>query len=209
MNPFVGVSAGIVSVAVSGDDAVVTGARVAAVRGREEWSTPAERHRRRLLRRPDDRAAHLAARTLVREAVADLTGAVAGDVAIANLCPGCGSTDHGRPHVVGDPRVHVSLAHSRSHVAAVAAWHPCGIDVEDVDARAVPERAFTDAERSWLAAPTNAAGQVRRDLVLWTRKEALVKAGAGSMGDLAGLECAAAAGLLATVHGLTLRTFPA
>lgn len=143
-----------------------------------------ERARYERLSRPENRAAFLAARALAARCVAVLvddgvaheaTDLESTGVRFTQTCPECRRVGHGRPRVPGIPGMHVSWSHSRGHVAAVASWATCGIDVEEVRALPVPERAFAPRERAWLSTRKDPA---RAYLRLWTRKEALVKCGA-------------------------------
>ncbi|WP_051681692.1 4'-phosphopantetheinyl transferase superfamily protein [Cellulomonas sp. HZM] len=142
--------------------------------------TPAERTRRDRLVHPADRAAFTAAHVLVRECAATALGIEAHDVDLVQRCDTCGARGHGRPALADRPDVGVSLSHTRGWVAAIAALRAgsgpvrVGIDVELV--RPVPASAFSVRERRWLRGrPENDA------TALWTRKEALVKSGAGSL----------------------------
>lgn len=137
------------------------------------------RHAR--LARAEDRRAYLAAHLLVRDCVAELLSGTRAAVVIGSRCPGCGAEGHGRPHVVGDSDLHVSLSHSRGHVAAAAAYVPCGIDVEAVPAR-WPASALSVAERAWVGEQSDPAASFTR---LWVRKEALAKGGHGSLAGAA------------------------
>jgi 4'-phosphopantetheinyl transferase len=149
--------------------------------------TPYEKERHDRLREARDRAAYLAAHILVRTCAAELLGTAPESVELAQACPGCGRTDHGRPYVVGAPAVHVSLSHTRGWVAAVAADGPCGVDIEHVRpvSPAVPRRVLSAAEQSWVAAQPD---PTRSFTTLWARKEALVKAGVGSIDDAARID---------------------
>lgn len=144
----------------------------------EDW----ERRRNDALVNPADRASHLAAHLLVRACVAGLTGDEAADVRLAQRCPGCASEEHGRPYVVGSPQLHVSLSHSRRHVAAVASYDVCGIDVEDVPRR-WPAAALSSREAAWVGEQPDETAAFTR---LWVRKEALAKAGHGALADASG-----------------------
>jgi phosphopantetheinyl transferase (holo-ACP synthase) len=81
--------------------------------------------------------------------------------------------------------VHVSLSHTQGAVAAAAAYHPIGIDIE----RVRPIRGL-DGLASMVLAPgerrmlDSACDPVSTLLCLWTRKEALIKAGFTSMAHL-------------------------
>lgn len=164
--------------------------------------TGAERARRDRLREPADRASYVAAHVLVRRCAAELLGVAVETVVVAQTCPDCGRDGHGPPRVVDAPEVRLSLSHARGVVAAVAAYGACGIDVEPVPDRPLPAAALTPGETAWLAGRPDA---LRAAGELWTRKEALVKAGAGRLDDLATLGVATPSdGLLdvvATRHG--------
>lgn len=149
--------------------------------------TPTEQARHDRLRAERDRHAYLAAHRLVRVCAADLLAAAPTDVELAQQCPECRLTDHGRPYVLGAPEVHVSLSHTRGWVAAMASDAPCGVDIEQVRevSAGVPRRVLTAAEQAWVADQDD---PTRAFAVLWARKEALVKAGVGSIDDAARLE---------------------
>lgn len=123
-----------------------------------------------------DKLAYAAAHTLVRECAAELLGAAREEIVIRQRCARCGNVEHGAPSVVGVPGVQVSLSHVRGQVAAVAATGRCGIDVEKVSRG--PDRALSSRETAWVSEQPDAAYAFTR---LWVRKEALVKAGHGSM----------------------------
>lgn len=148
--------------------------------------TATEQARHDRLRAERDRRAYLAAHRLVRLCAAELLGAEPTAVELAQQCPECRLTDHGRPYVVGAPEVHVSLSHTRGWVAAMASGGPCGIDVEQVRevSAGVPRRVLSAAEQAWVA---DQPDPTRAFAVLWARKEALVKAGVGSIDDAARL----------------------
>lgn len=149
--------------------------------------TATEQARHDRLRAERDRRSYLAAHRLVRVCAAELLGADADGVDLAQQCPECRLTDHGRPYVVGAPEVHVSLSHTRGWVAAMASRAPCGIDVEQVRevSAGVPRRVLSAAEQAWVSGQDD---PTRAFAVLWARKEALVKAGEGSIDDAARLE---------------------
>ncbi|NGN94675.1 4'-phosphopantetheinyl transferase superfamily protein [Nocardioides sp. KC13] len=123
-----------------------------------------------------DKQAYAAAHILVRECSAELLGARREDVVIRQRCGRCGAVEHGAPAVADFPGIWVSLSHARGQVAAVAATRRCGIDVERVSRG--PDRALSSREAAWVAGQQDAAYAFTR---LWVRKEALVKAGHGSM----------------------------
>lgn len=138
--------------------------------------TTAERARHERLTADLDKQAYLAAHVLVRECAAELLGTGRREILIEQRCARCGSPEHGAPAVAGAAEVGVSLSHARGQVAAVAASRRCGIDVEKVTRG--PDRALSPREAAWVRGQADAAYAFTR---LWVRKEALVKAGHGSM----------------------------
>ncbi len=124
---------------------------------------------------------HEASSALARACVADLLQVRASSITLAQECPTCGGGDHGRPFVPGRPDVGVSWSHSRDHLVAAATFGPCGIDVEGPLTGPPPRRALTEAERRWV----DSGGDFIR---LWTRKEALVKAGVAALDDVGSLD---------------------
>lgn len=137
-----------------------------------------------------DRRDYLAAHLLVRECAAQIGGGRPADLTLAQRCPTCGSTGHGKPSLPGVPGVHVSLSRSRGRVAATAAHSPVGIDLERSDRRQLPD----DALMATVLAPAEteivraAFDPSRAFLRYWVRKEALVKAGLLSLDGLADLD---------------------
>ena len=138
--------------------------------------TTTERARHERLIADVDKQAYVAAHVLVRECAAELLGTSREEIVIEQRCARCDSTEHGAPSVAGADAVRVSLSHARGQVAAVAATRRCGIDVEKVSRG--PDRALSPREAAWVAGQEDAAYAFTR---LWVRKEALVKAGHGSM----------------------------
>lgn len=151
--------------------------------GTADLLTAAERSRLQRLDDPRDRDAYIAAHVLVRTCAADLLGIRVEEVGLRQDCAACGSGQHGRPYLVGGD-AYVSLAHARGFVAAVASLLPCGIDVECSDGSPVA-RALTAREQDWLGSQPEPGHAFTR---LWVRKEALVKAGAGSLGEAGELD---------------------
>lgn len=140
-----------------------------------------ERARVARLSRPVDRRDFVAARVLARRAAAAVLGGRPADHTLSQTCADCGGP-HGRPQLVEHPTVGVSWTHSGGLVCAVVAPAPCGVDAEHVISFARRAGAMLnllpDAERR---AVRSAQDQARSLLSLWVRKEALVKAGAGTL----------------------------
>ncbi|GLZ81737.1 hypothetical protein Afil01_65440 [Actinorhabdospora filicis] len=137
--------------------------------------TPAELRRAESFRFAADRDAYLAAHALVRDCAAALLGADPAVLTLTHLCPDCGDTEHGRPIIEG---VHVSLSHTRTHVAAAAADRLIGVDIEETGREDVPDSVLAPGERG------DGPSRLRR----WVLKEALVKVGATSLDGLAGVD---------------------
>lgn len=167
--------------------------RFAVVTGAEDATllNATERERCARLRQPDDRAAFVAAHVLLRECVASLLGLPPQGVTISQRCARCAGP-HGRPTVIGHPGLYASLSHARTHVAAVAAWSPCGVDVEQARPMRPRPETLTPDEHGWLAQQADPTAGLR----LWVRKEALVKAGVGTLDTLDAVDTLAYAGHL-------------
>lgn len=145
---------------------------------------PDELARRDRLANPADRAAYVAAHVLVRECAAELLGVDAWALELGHRCPSCDAADHGAPYIRGHD-IHVSLSHSREWVAAIASASRCGIDVEAVRADPPLPSALSPREHEWtLRQPDPAAAFTR----LWVRKEALIKAGHGTLATAATID---------------------
>jgi 4'-phosphopantetheinyl transferase len=131
-----------------------------------------ERARLSRFRREADRARYLAAHALARLALAHAVGRPAADLAFDRRCR-CGK-QHGKPVLRGGPGF--SLTHAGGLVGvAVHPQGPVGLDVEE-------ERELTDlpALARHACSPAETATDPGSFFVLWTRKEALLKAtGAG------------------------------
>lgn len=145
----------------------------------------------------------MAARLLAARA---LRHAGAGDIAPAALrqrCDVCGRA-HGRPLPVAG--LHVSWSHSRGWVAAAASPAPLGVDVEvfadaDIAHSGIPDAALTGLERALLASASDPARAFR---LVWTAKEACVKAGVAQLDDLGGFGVLAAPDRLLPSYGSLL-----
>lgn len=134
---------------------------------RERWA--------RFVDAPSSRS-YLALHLLARSRIGLLLGRPPESLRFDRTCPDCGR-QHGRPLLVDDPGLHLSLSRTGSVVAlALSRSGPVGIDVEQVDgaqfegfgdvALHAHERAATDGD------PSDAAS----DAASWVRKEAALKA---------------------------------
>jgi 4'-phosphopantetheinyl transferase len=148
-----------------------------------------------------DRHLFLVAHTLLRVVLAHYLDCEPGDVAL-------GAGAHGRPLLLAAPELHISLTHSGGVVAcAVTGLGAVGVDVEAVDRRASPmeiaDRFFGPGETAMLQG-LPAARRPRRFFLLWTLKEAVLKAaGTGLTVPLAsaGLKLAGRHGWRLTLTG--------
>jgi 4'-phosphopantetheinyl transferase len=124
----------------------------------------------------------LARRSVTRTVLAGMLGVDVGELVMARLCPTCGSTEHGRPSIPGDP-VSFSVSASQGLAVVVASSDAVGVDVEIVPATgmAIPV-GLSDGER----ARVEALPLGDRPLAiarLWTAKEAVLKAGGRTLAD--------------------------
>lgn len=134
--------------------------------------------------RRDFRAAHL----LVRQVAARLTGTSPDALAVIQQCARCGGP-HGRPVIAGHPDTHISLAHTRGAVIAAASAEPVGVDIESLRRpRFDPALLAPVLTAGELQAVSESANQHAAVLRQWVRKEALVKAGEGSLDRLRELD---------------------
>jgi 4'-phosphopantetheinyl transferase len=139
----------------------------------------AEQGRYQRFRHRADAERYLAARALTRIVLSDTLGVAPTEVKLAATCRVCGGA-HGKPTVVGEPGIELSLAHSGSRVAvAVSTAGAVGVDVERLrpvaNVEALASRVLSPAERPELAA-LPIAERAAALLTYWTRKEALLKA---------------------------------
>ncbi|MGW6916819.1 4'-phosphopantetheinyl transferase family protein [Kitasatospora sp. NPDC054939] len=151
----------------------------------EHLLTEAERGRAAAFRIEAARTDYLAAHILVRLCAGRLLGLPADRIVLAQECPDCGRSDHGRPFLPDHPEVHVSLSHTRGVVAAAAGPGPIGVDVELAGRGSVPEvlqRVLTPAELRLVEAHPEPG---RAFLRQWVRKEALIKIGRAALDTLA------------------------
>jgi 4'-phosphopantetheinyl transferase len=137
----------------------------------------AEQARHLRLRRPEDRARHATAHTLLRLVLGRLLDRPPAQLRFDRSCPQCGQA-HGKPRLIGGGP-EFSLTHSGGIVGVAVAEVPVGLDVEDIaDHRADPaleEETLAPAERAVLDS-VDVADRPAAFLQLWTRKEAVLKA---------------------------------
>ncbi|MFD6246285.1 4'-phosphopantetheinyl transferase family protein [Streptomyces roseolus] len=120
----------------------------------------------------------LAARLLLRLCAARATGCPPAATGLAQRCPDCGRSGHGRPHLPAHPGLGVSVSHADGLVAAAAAPGPVGVDVEPAARRPGPlpvlRRVLPGPDlHEALAAPDPGLALLRA----WVRAEARFKAG--------------------------------
>jgi 4'-phosphopantetheinyl transferase len=121
------------------------------------------------LRQPDDRLRSTTAAALLRVVAGDLAGVPPADLDVVRRCRSCGGP-HGRPELPGTG-LHASVSHAGGWcVVALTDLGPVGVDVEAV--RQVDVAALSSA----VLAPEEAVPDLPGFYVLWTRKEAVVKA---------------------------------
>jgi 4'-phosphopantetheinyl transferase len=139
-------------------------------------------------RRTEDQIRYVAAHVLLREALAEASGASPHEIRFDRApCPRCGGP-HGRPVLAEGAGPAFSLSHSRRRVLVALCDAPVGVDVEHVAAVTRPG-ALDDlvavvhpAERAALAAlpaPRREVGLLR----CWVRKEAYLKGTGEGLGD--------------------------
>jgi 4'-phosphopantetheinyl transferase len=186
-------SAGVATIATSSDV-------LDAVPGAMDLLSDAERARAARLRRDTDRQGFVAAHVLVRLCAAYLFGPPA-TTTLVQRCAGCGGP-HGPAYLLEHPRAGVSLSHAAGVVAAAVAHTAVGVDVEPVARAArvvnLGHRIASPAEALAMAGLADADADTAL-LMLWVRKEALVKLGLTTVDamtdlDLSGLPFAVPTG---------------
>jgi 4'-phosphopantetheinyl transferase len=154
----------------------------------------------RRLRDVDARSRLLARRSATRWILADGLGVDPAAVTIERVCPTCGGHSHGRPSVSGSA-VEFSVSSSRAVAAIAVSKEPVGVDIEVARADLEPlDFALSDSEGRDLRALA-ADQQGAAFLRLWTGKEAVLKAGGGSVAD--GLAAVDVSGLLTADRTVT------
>lgn len=147
----------------------------------------------------DDAVAFLASRALGRLAVGAYCGSPAAEVVVARRCHACGDGTHGRPYVVGKP-VGLSTSRRRHLVAAAVADIPIAIDLEPLtNSLGVPDGSLTGRELAAAVIPVHR-------LVLWTRKECLVKLGLCALDDFGQIEAGSPTRPDVVIDGVRLTT---
>ena len=140
----------------------------------------ATRARLRRMLRQEDRDRGVLAHSLARRVLAAVVGGEPQDVPLDVACAGCGSREHGKPHVragvPGAPEFNLTHSGRMVAVALAPAGRPVGVDVEArraMDWAPLRRNVFGDDE--WHA--TGAAADPERErFATWARKEAAVKA---------------------------------
>jgi 4'-phosphopantetheinyl transferase len=142
-----------------------------------------ERQRADRYRREDDQLRSLSGAWLLRSALAAHLGASPDGVKLDRTCDECGEP-HGRPRLVGDAGIELSVSHSGDRVAvAISRAGPVGVDVERIDmkpqaadlADPVSADVLSGAERVGLESIPRGGRHVAF-IRIWVRKEALLKA---------------------------------
>lgn len=121
----------------------------------------------------------VAAHAHVRRVLGDLLDVDPAALAFDRLCPTCGSTQHGKPTIIGHPRWSFSLSYTDAlAVVAVTQGPELGVDVEHVteaDFGGFAQVTLAPEEAAAFAGHDGAALLAARAQV-WARKEAILKA---------------------------------
>jgi 4'-phosphopantetheinyl transferase len=121
----------------------------------------------------------LGRRAATRHVLGDRLGLAPSELKIVRRCLRCGSSDHGRPSVIGAP-CDFSVTASGAYAVIAVADHRVGVDIETVPAAGspatiIPGRALTTPERDLLG-PLPPLEQQHMFLRMWAIKEAVLKA---------------------------------
>jgi len=115
-----------------------------------------------------------AADRLLKREVSRFIGCAEAGIELGRLCSTCGSSEHGRPHVVRRGRKrppYVSLSRADGLViVAVSKANPVGVDIEPIDGARFS--GFADVALH----PAERPSTVDQQAVVWVRKESLLKA---------------------------------
>jgi len=143
-----------------------------------------ERDRLRALVQPTTARAYAVLHLLARDVLGRVVGCRPAEIVFDRTCARCGA-QHGRPRVIGQPHLHVSLSRTTDLVAvAVSTTAPVGIDVERV---AGTRFAGFDAVAMHPSERSHDLDD-RARATSWVRKEAALKSlGAGFVVDPASL----------------------
>lgn len=124
------------------------------------------------------RRSYAAGHVLLRRALADLLGRHPSDYTFDRTCAHCGE-QHGRPILLQDRGVHLSLSRTPTLVAvAVTLAGPVGVDVETVastDFDGFAQTALHPGERDDVEV-SHRPERLHRRATSWARKEAALKA---------------------------------
>lgn len=84
-----------------------------------------------------------------------------------------------RPHILGEPDLHISISHSDRLVAAAFSSKPIGIDIEKIKpiSSRLAEKALNPLELDFIKTDRQAFFKI------WTAREALIKTGAFSYAE--------------------------
>ena len=170
---------------------------------------PIERDRWHRFADADSARSYAAVHLLARICVGGLLGRSPSSLRFDRACDDC-DQPHGRPRLVDDPTLHVSLTRTRSLVAvALSRFGPVGVDVERHSEASFPgyaEVALHPDERV-QALGRRGEGHVELDVTAWVRKEAALKAlGLGLRIDPAGLRTPSTGQSRAVVAGMPMVT---
>ncbi|WP_441249251.1 4'-phosphopantetheinyl transferase family protein [Kitasatospora sp. McL0602] len=151
---------------------------------------PDERARMARYVRPEDAARFAAGRAATRRVLARHLGVPPGVIELGHqVCPGCGSPEHGPPRVAS-PQTSLSFSFSgaaRHALIAVAPGGPVGVDIETVrpaDLATLARHYLSPAEAAHLE-HLPPGEQLTAFYRIWVRKEAVTKAsGVGIVTDL-------------------------
>jgi 4'-phosphopantetheinyl transferase len=136
--------------------------------------------RARAYRHDDDRRRFVVAHGAVRHVLGDLLGIPPAEI-------GWRRGPHGKPELTGPPAgLPVNLSHSGDlTLVCVGTGRAVGVDVQrvepDRDVTALATRFFPPDEAEHVLTSRTAGTRAHRFATLWTRKEAVVKAGGGRL----------------------------
>lgn len=159
--------------------------------------TPGERSRSSQIMKREDQDDYVACHILGRLCAAEETNLDPRAVKLGHDTEG---RHHGRPHIVDVPSLKISLSHTPGFVAvAVSRGDFVGVDVER-HPRRLPRvsLALTSAEQRLVAASPESMTVFA---TLWTRKEAIIKAGLATIAEVGELELVHADQLIADSWG--------